>query len=215
MEEYRDHNFATVLVGSNIYRIPESQYEKFKIHCPEFYEALERHEKSLEVDFHRNCDAFDLFLFWVSENKLPDLADDVREESGSIKDERAGRLQDSLVELWGFAGKYWISKLQNDTMRSLLEVLGCTLVKPAQLREPLDFTGESQLENAMFLEVAHDLLEGSYTAREVQQFAELDGFLSRFITLVTGEWPLDPRETSPSSQFTDYGYLLAFMVLEY
>ncbi|RMY94460.1 hypothetical protein D0861_01311 [Hortaea werneckii] len=212
--KYRHDNFATVSVGSIIYQIPESQYEKFKIRCPEFFKALERHKKSPEADFYHNCVAFDLFLFWVSEERLPDLIDDVSEKSGSTKDECAGRLHDSLFELWMFAGRYSIPSLQNDAMRSLLEVLGCTIVKPAQLEVPLHFVPELPVGNAMLLEVAHDLLAGSYPASEVQQFAELDGFLLRFITLVGGHGPFDPKETSPSRQFADGRDVRAFMVRE-
>ncbi|KAI7204488.1 hypothetical protein KC343_g5416 [Hortaea werneckii] len=218
MDEYHEDSFATVVVDVDSYKISESQFGKFRINCARFCEALEYEmeyaEGSLELYFDRGREVFELFLFWVAESRLPDLTADLRGEDQDAKDERAGKTQDTLTELWLFAEKYAIRKLQNDTMRSLLGFLGSSHIKPAQLREPLDYASVSRWENAMLLEVAYDLLQDGYTATDKEQFAELDGFFSHFITLVKGEGVLDPKKTSPSNQFADGGDISAFLVRE-
>lgn len=159
-------------------------------------------------------DVFELFLFWVSESRLPDLTADLEGEHENAKDQRAGKIQDILAQLWLFAEEYAIRKLQNDTMRSLLGFLGSSHVKPAQFREHLDYADLSRWEKAVLLEVAYDLLQDGYTATDKEQFAKLDGFFSHFIALIKGEGVLDPKKTSPSIQFAGGGDISAFLVPE-
>ncbi|KAI6856668.1 hypothetical protein KC338_g3556 [Hortaea werneckii] len=225
--QYHEDSFATVEVNGEsylkTYKISMSHLGKFRNHCPLFHESLanqfededdNHHSRLLNLYFESSEDVFELFLFWVSESRLPDLTADLGGEDETAKDERAGKLQDTLTELWLFADDYSIRKLQNDTMRSLLEFLGSSHVRPGQLREPLKLPRESQLQRAMMLEVAYDLLQGVYTATEENDFAELNAFFPPFVALSRGDGPLDPRKTSPSIYFARGGDISAFLVPE-
>ncbi|KAI7285382.1 hypothetical protein KC345_g1701 [Hortaea werneckii] len=129
--QFRERNVATVIVdGEHAYRIPHSLLDKLKSHCPNFYEKLklemDRERAFQIVTYTANCEVFELFLFWASESTLPHFDvgdDDIFIDDVSTTDVYCNHPQDVLADLWMFAAKFSIPKLQNEAMKRLLELL--------------------------------------------------------------------------------------------
>lgn len=200
-----------------VYRIPEYLCEKFRAPCPILYREL-----MVKMDTNQSttlCLAldrrtFELFLFWLSESRLPDLAESIKMVPVQVRENFCNAHLNILAELWMFAWAHSIRNLQNEVIISLLEVLSCGTVKPEMLSGYFTSIEESQLEDVLLLEVAHGLLRGHYTTKEEEHFARLDGFFSTFTALTRGEGKLDPKETSPSIRWNNERDADAFLVSE-
>ncbi|GAB1739598.1 hypothetical protein NU219Hw_g4547t1 [Hortaea werneckii] len=220
--QFRKQNIATVIVdGEDTYRIPHSLRDKLWSHCPNFWEKLTREmevERSLQVQtITANCDVFELFLFWASELRLPHFdvsKEDITDDDVSTTVVECKYTEGVLADLWLFAAEFSIPRLQNEAMKRLLEVLFEVRVRPCTLRQFYRPSGKTQLQNVLQLEVAHGLCCDCYAAQEENELGKVDGFLSTFTSLVRGRGMLDPKETSPSIQFTNGGDISAFMVPE-
>ena len=203
------------------YKIPPSLLDKLWPRCPKFCEDL-----TLEVDknglwehsMHTGfCHAFELFLFWAAEERLPylEVADDVSTESeNSTADLGGNNIVEILANLCAFAEDYSISKLQNEAMKNLLEVLSKVIVGPETLELFYYLKDTSQVKTVLLLEVAHGLCCGFYEKEDEDTLGKLNGFLTKFAELVRGEGPLDPKETSPSRVFVRGDDISAFLVPE-
>ncbi|RMX75974.1 hypothetical protein D0869_11140 [Hortaea werneckii] len=219
---FSEQNLATVIIDAQYtYKMPPSLLDKLWPRCPKFCEDL-----TLEVDKNGSfehstytgfCHAFELFLFWAAEERLPYLEvpdDDITEVEISTADLGGDNIVEILADLWAFAADYSISKLQNEAMKNLLEVLSKVIVGPETLKLFYCLNDRSQLKTVLLLEVAHGLCCGFYETEDEDTLAKLNGFLTKFAGLVRGEGLLDPKETSPSRVFVRGDDISAFLVPE-
>ncbi|RMY61984.1 hypothetical protein D0865_00701 [Hortaea werneckii] len=198
-------------------RIPEYLCEKFRAPCPDLYlELMVKMDRNQSTTLFPTTDrhTFELFLYWLAESRLPDIAGSIKMVPVQVRENFCNTHLNILADLWMFAWAHSIRRLQNEAMISLLEVLSCGTVKPEMLSGYFTSIEESQLEDVLLLEVAYGLLQGHYTTKEEEQFARLDGFFPTFTALARGEGKLDPRETSPSIRWNNEKDADAFLVLE-
>ncbi|KAI7162595.1 hypothetical protein KC349_g1883 [Hortaea werneckii] len=158
---------------------------------------------------------FDLFIFWVSECRLPDLPEGIGWDPLKHR-ERCAIHQSAFAKLWMLAQEYSLPKLQNEAMESLLEISLFGTIKPQMLSAYLGHEDweNTQLQDVLLLEVTYRLLEGAYTLKDQQRFARLDGFFPLFLKLARGEGKLNPNYTSPSIEWGDNRDAGAFLVPE-
>ncbi|KXT02218.1 hypothetical protein AC578_5056 [Pseudocercospora eumusae] len=167
-----------------------------------FVEILDREDIN-QLEIRCPTGAFELFLYWLCNLKLPALSKHLEECHVDDFDEMNDDIQVRLVQLWVCAGSWLMTSLQNAAMRALLKVLEGRYVVLAAVKTAFELSApDSPIVSVMLREFVHQCedSEDFLNSTEMEELGKLPGFLAAFIGKVLSHKGNQPLASSVNSE---------------
>lgn len=208
----------------------EGSQKCFKVSKAHLCHASDYFTKALDGKFREasdrtlclpGCDepTLRLFIGFMACNALPDFVKKAVDDKTLPTNQRVGKsrkVQTLLINLWSFADRHLIPRLQNLAMKALLKVLlrcprvSGTSIGPEIMQLAFEITGKGSIMCQMLvMEFLHDYKEGTVHVSVHDQFGDIPGFFASFVHALE-QFSNDGDPTRPCClSSTDSTYLVS------